>query len=105
MMLVFHRGEEESKEKRKVRSEPWMKKAFPGSLIQIDTKHLSFPFSKFYQFTAIDCFSRISFSKVYGSASSQNAKAFLEELISYMPFSLAAIQTDNGGEPLLKFDK
>ena len=91
--------------KKRLRSEPWMKKAFPGSLIQIDTKHLSFPGRKFYQFTAIDCFSRISFSKVYGSASSQNAKAFLEELISYMPFSLAAIQTDNGGEFLKKFDE
>ena len=91
--------------KARLRAERWMRKAFPGCLIQIDTKHLRFANKKYYQFTAIDCFSRVAFSRVYSSAGSVCARAFLEELKAYMPFSLLAIQTDNGAEFLKHFDR
>jgi len=91
--------------KRRLRAERWMKKAFPGCLIQIDTKHLRFGGRKYYQFTAIDCFSRVAFSRAYSSASSACAKNFLEEVKKYMPFSILALQTDNGAEFLKHFDK
>ncbi len=82
-----------------------MKHAFPGCLIQIDTKHLRFGGIKFYQFTAIGCFSRVAFRRVYRSAGSRCAEAFLSELKEYMPFSVLAPQTDNGSEFLRHFDR
>lgn len=90
--------------KERLRAEWWMKNAFPGCLIQLDTKHLRFGGKKFYQFTAVDCFSRLAFCRVFSSASSRCAQAFLEELSQYMPFSLVALQTDNGSEFLKHFD-
>lgn len=91
--------------KARLRSEGWMRKAFPGCLIQVDTGHLRFGGKKYYQFTAVDCFSRVAFSRVYSSASSACARAFLEELMAYMPFFPLAIQTDNGAEFLKHFDR
>jgi transposase InsO family protein len=90
---------------QRLRAEWWMKNAFPGCLIQVDTKHLRFGGRKFYQFTAIDCFSRVAFCRVFSSASSKCAQMFLEELAEFMPFSLVALQTDNGSEFLKHFDE
>jgi putative transposase len=90
--------------KQRMRAQRWQKQAFPGCLIQIDTKHLYFGGQRFYQFTAIDCFSRVAFLRVFSKASSACAKAFLEELQEYMPFSCLALQTDNGPEFLKDFD-
>jgi len=90
---------------QRLRAEWWMKNAFPGCLIQVDTKHLRFGGIRFYQFTAIDCFSRVAFCRVFSSGSSKCAEAFLDELSEYMPFPLVALQTDNGSEFLKHFDK
>ncbi len=75
----------------------------PGYLIQIDTKHLIILGRKFYQFNAIDCYSRFSFSQAYTTASSFTAKDFLSRLTSHFPFKIRSIQTDNGSEYLLYF--
>ena len=99
------RSKAAKRRRQRLRAEGWMRKAFPGCLIQMDTKHLRFGGIKFCQFTAVDCFSRVAFSRVYSSASSACAKAFLEELKAYMPFSLLALQTDNGSEFLRHFDE
>ncbi|MDI6874013.1 MAG: integrase core domain-containing protein [Actinomycetota bacterium] len=60
---------------------------------------------KFYPFTAIDCFSRVAFSRVYSSASSACARAFLEEVKACMPFSVLALKTEGGSEFLRHFDR
>jgi len=91
--------------KRRLRSQRWMKNAFPGCLIQIDAKHLRFGGRKYYQFTAIDCFSRVAFCRACSSAGSRCAEAFLSELKAYMPFSLLALQTGGGSEFLRHFDR
>jgi transposase InsO family protein len=101
---VQRRKSKAAKRKRRLRCERWMKKAFPGCLIQVDVKHLYFGGRKYYPFTAVDCFSRVAFSRVYSSASSACARAFLEEVKAYMPFSVLALQTDNGSEFLKHFD-
>jgi len=75
----------------------------PGFLVQIDTKHLMILGQKFYQFTAIDCYSKVSFSYTYTTGSSSSANNFLLRLIHYFPFKIKAIQTDNGSEYLLHF--
>ena len=75
----------------------------PGYLVQIDTKHLIILGQTFYQFTAIDCYTKLSFSKVYRGPSSANGKDFLTSLTDIFPFKIKAIQTDNGSEYLLYF--
>ena len=91
--------------KKKLRAGRWMKDAFPGSLVQVDTKHLPFLGSRCYQFTAVDSFTRLSFIRIYGSVSSGCGEKFLSELTEFMPFPIMGIQTDNGSEYLKRFDK
>ncbi len=76
-----------------------------GSLVQIDTKHLYILGQRFYIFVAIDCKSRLGFVYAYKSASSANAADFLLKVVSYFPFKIKAINTDNGSEYLLNFHK
>lgn len=91
---------------KRERAARWMRDAFPGSLVQVDTKYLSLPgkTSSYYQFTAVDCFSRVAYCRVFRTASSASAAAFLKELLDYLPFPVMAIQTDNGSEYLKHFD-
>jgi transposase InsO family protein len=58
---------------------------------------------RYFQFTAIDCFTRIKFAKCYTSLSSKTAKLFLFEAQQYFPFLIQNIQTDNGSEFLKYF--
>ncbi len=103
--LSRRKSRAQRRRKKRLRSEPWMRKAFPGCLVQIDTKHLRYGGRRYYQFTAIDCFSRMAFCRVYSSAGSRCARAFLEEVKAYLPFSVLALQTDNGSEFLRHFDR
>jgi transposase InsO family protein len=76
-----------------------------GSLIQIDTKHLTILGPRFYLFVAVDCKSRLGFVEAYTTASSRVAADFLSKVINYFPFPIEAINTDNGSEYLLNFHK
>ena len=76
-----------------------------GSLIQIDTKHLTILGPRFYLFVAVDCKSRLAFTEAYTTASSRVAADFLAKVLSYFPFPIQAINTDNGSEYLLNFHK
>lgn len=87
----------------RIRASKQLRYQKPGYLIQIDTKHLIILGRRFYQFTAIDCYSKFSFSWAYTTASSSSAKDFLNRLTAYLPFKIRAIQTDNGSEYLLYF--
>lgn len=88
------------------RADKALRKQAPGSLVQIDTKHLNTPYGKkYFQFTAIDCKTRIKYARCYSSCSSSSAKAFLEKAIDYFPFPIQNIQTDNGSEYLKYFHR
>lgn len=76
-----------------------------GSLVQIDTKHLYVLGKRFYVFVAIDCASRYALFRGYRHASSQAAADFLNEVVQTFPFSIKAVNTDNGSEYLLNFHK
>ena len=76
-----------------------------GSLIQIDTKYLYVLKRKFYLFTAIDCKSRYAFLYCYKTISSASGKDFLRKVREYFPFTIQAVNTDNGAEYLLEFHK
>lgn len=82
-----------------------LKDQYPGSLIQIDTKHLYVLGKRFYLFVAIDCKSRLGFIHAYKTGSSLNAADFLLKVIKYFPFNIKAINSDNGSEYLLNFHK
>ena len=88
----------------KRRAERWMKSAYPGSLVQVDTKHLSYGGHSYYQFTAVDCLTRLGFCRVYPSTVSKNGADFLARLAEFMPFSINAVQSDNGSEYLGDFE-
>ena len=62
----------------KLRADKWMKDLYPGSLVQIDTKHLRFAGQRYYQFTAVDCFTRVGFIQVSSGISSTAGKESLE---------------------------
>lgn len=76
-----------------------------GSLVQIDTKYFSILGVRYYIFSAIDCKSRFGFIYAYTTISSTSSKDFLKRVREYFPFSIQAINTDNGSEYLLNFHK
>ena len=81
-------------------------KASPGSLVQMDTKHLRFSDgTKVYQFTAIDTCTRTRVLRAYSTASSKSAQRFLDEVRRALPFPIQNINTDNGSEFLGFFDQ
>lgn len=78
----------------------------PGDLIQLDTKQIMLPRGRrHYQFTAIDVLTKIRVLRVYPSESSRNGANFLRICRQELPFSVQAIQTDNGSPFLKEFEK
>lgn len=82
-----------------------LKDKHPGSLVQIDTKHLYILNKRFYLFAAVDCKSRLGYVSAFKTGSSESSKVFLNECCNYFPFKITSIQTDNGSEYLLNFHK
>lgn len=89
---------------KKNRTRRGLKADKPGTVL-IDVKYLYWCGKTFYQFTAIDKFTRIRFAKVYSTKSSKNGKGFFQELERYFPFKIENVQTDNGSEFLGELDK
>ena len=84
---------------------PYEKMRFPGERVQIDVKFV--PEScivgdaageKFYQYTAIDEFSRWRYLEAFQEHSTYSSAQFLEHLIKAAPFKILCVQTDNGTE-------
>ena len=90
---------------KKLRADRWMRDLFPGALIQVDTKHLRYGDHKYYQFTAVDTFSRMGFIHVSSSITSRAGARFLSLLTDYLPFEVKAVQSDNGSEYAKEFEK
>ena len=104
-------NEKVSRKRRKAALRP--KARFPrglsisqaGDMIQMDTKHIMLPGGKrFYQFTAIDVLTKRKVMRVYPSESSRNGAHFLQECLLNFPFSIKAVQTDNGSTFQKEFD-
>jgi len=84
---------------------PYEQMQYPGQRVQIDVKFV--PSScltgqakgqKFYQYTAIDEFSRFRYLEAFQENSSYSSATFLENLQKAFPFSIECVQTDNGAE-------
>ena len=84
---------------------PYEQMQYPGQRVQIDVKFV--PEScivgeakgkKFYQYTAIDEYSRFRYLEAFEEHSSYSSAQFLKHLIEKFPFRIECVQTDNGME-------
>ena len=86
-------------------SKPYEKMYFPGQRVQVDVKFV--PSScivgkaqgeKYYQYTAIDEYSRFRYIAAFKEHSSYSSATFLDQLVKAFKFPIHCIQTDNGME-------
>lgn len=76
-----------------------------GDMLQIDTKFVTMLGGRMiYQFTAIDVLTKRRVLRYYSSLLSKNGADFLKVCLEAFPFSIKAVQTDNGKEFLKDFD-
>jgi transposase-like protein len=105
---VNHKKKVRSHKRRsiaRIKASKELRNKYPGALIEIDTKHLYILGKRFYLFAAIDCKSRLGYIWAYKAGSSLSAADFLLKVIKHFPFTIKAVNTDNGSEYLLNFHK
>lgn len=95
-------------------AKPYEKMLYPGQRVQIDVKVV--PKScivpnadglqeRFFQYTAIDEYSRFRFIMAFKEQSTYSSVQFLNALIKAFPFKIECVQTDNGSEFIKSFDE
>lgn len=99
---------EKAPSKAKKREAPRVEKVtYPGEKVQIDVKYvpkesmskeLREMGERYYQYTAIDEYSRKRYTYFTREHSTYESTKFLEKVERYYPFKIKTIQTDNGGE-------
>ena len=84
---------------------PYEQMDFPGQRVQIDVKFVpsvclvgDAAGKKFYQYTAIDEYSRFRYLEAFEEHSTYSSAIFLEHLLKAFPFPIKCVQTDNGTE-------
>ena len=84
---------------------PYEQMQYPGQKVQIDVKFVPSACivgdakgQKFYQYTAIDEYSRFRYLEAFEEHSTYSSAVFLEHLIKAFPFPIKCVQTDNGAE-------
>lgn len=85
---------------------PYEKMSRPGERIQVDVKFVPSAClvnskvigKKFFQYTAIDEYSRWRYVEAFEEHSSYSAALFVEHLVKAFPCPIECIQTDNGPE-------
>lgn len=89
---------------------PYEQMSYPGQRIQIDVKFVPSAClvneaagKKFYQYTAIDEYSRWRFVEAFEEHSSYSSMLFLQHLIKAFPMPIECVQTDNGTEFTKRF--
>ena len=95
-------------------AKPYEKMLYPGQRVQVDVKVV--PKScivpnadglqeRFYQYTAIDEYSRFRYVMAFKEQSTYSSVQFVNALINNFPFKIECIQTDNGSEFIKSFDE
>ncbi len=84
---------------------PYEKMLYPGQRVQIDVKVVPTACivgdakgEKFFQYTAIDEYSRFRYIEAFREQSSYSSAVFLEHMLKAFPFKGECVQTDNGME-------
>ena len=85
---------------------PYEQMVYPGQRVQVDVKFV--PSSclknskvigkKFFQYTAIDEYSRWRFVEAFEEQNTYSSAQFVDHLVKAFPFPIECIQTDNGTE-------
>ena len=85
----------------------WVSGKYPGEKVQVDVKYVPSECmspelkdlgEKYYQYTAIDEFTRIRYTWFTNEHSTYSSSEFVKLLVKYYPFKIQTIQTDNGME-------
>lgn len=88
-------------------AKPYEKMLYPGQRVQIDVKFVpevcivgdaKSEGKKFYQYTAIDEYSRFRYLEAFEEHSSYSSAVFLEHMLKAFKFKVECVQTDNGQE-------
>lgn len=86
-------------------AKPYEQMQYPGQRVQIDVKFVPAACivgeakgQSFYQYTAIDEYSRFRYLEAFPEHSSYSSAIFLEHLQKRFPFKIECVQTDNGQE-------
>ena len=84
---------------------PYEKMFYPGQRVQIDVKVVPTACivgdaegEKFFQYTAIDEYSRFRYIEAFQEQSTYSSTIFLEHMLKAFPFKVECVQTDNGVE-------
>lgn len=84
---------------------PYEQMQYPGQRVQIDVKFVpeacivgDAKGQKFYQYTAIDEYSRFRYLEAFDEHSTYTSTVFLEHMLKKFPFKVECVQTDNGLE-------
>jgi transposase InsO family protein len=84
---------------------PYEQMQYPGQRVQVDVKFVPSAClvgqaagEKFYQYTAIDEYSRFRYLEAFEEHSSYSSSVFLENMLKAFPFPVECVQTDNGAE-------
>ena len=93
---------------------PYEQMTYPGERIQIDVKHVpaaclvgDVKGRKFYQYTAMDEFSRVRYLEAFEEASTFSSAVFLKNAVMFFKkhgIAIRCIQTDNGFEFTNRFN-
>ena len=98
---------EKKKAKKKYQPKPYEAMQYPGQRVQIDVKEVPSycikdkTWKKYYQYTAIDEFSRFRFLEAYQQANTWSSADFVKRLTTVFKrqaIHIETIQTDNGFE-------
>lgn len=90
---------------------PYEQMRYPGQRVQIDVKFVPSACLKnsqvigrqFFQYTALDEYSRWRYVEAFEEHSTYSSSVFLEHLVKAFPLPIECIQTDNGSEFTKRF--
>lgn len=84
---------------------PYEQMSYPGQRVQVDVKFVPAAClvgeakgERFYQYTAIDEFSRFRYLEAFTEHSTYSSAIFLDHMLKAFKFKVECIQTDNGSE-------
>lgn len=94
--------ESEQKARRAYKPKPYAAAEYPGQKVQIDVKFVPWQCiageTKYYQYTAIDEYTRLVYRELYDEHSTYSSRDFICKVIEFFPFRIELVQTDNGTE-------
>ena len=92
----------EEKARHSYKPKPFEAALYPGQKLQIDVKFVPSRCvagdTKYYQYTAIDEYSRLVYREMYEEHSTYSSQDFIRKVIAFYPFKIELVQTDNGTE-------